>query len=185
MFKNYLFLKIGFWYGPFLKWGTGRPGVLQSIGCKESDTTGWLDNYKFFKSVWNLLHLTVVCFDFLSGGMWYLSSPDQGINRAPPPTAPALESGVLTTGPPRKSLIIQKFESTFQRSRVSQAGVVKQWEEQLWLKAARLSHGHWIFNAFQTSVSLLEFDSGGKNKSLNNGELNWSTVNWLVEASSF
>ena len=23
-------------------WGTGKPGVLRSMGCKESDTTGWL-----------------------------------------------------------------------------------------------------------------------------------------------
>ena len=25
-------------------WGTGRPGVLQSMGSQESDTTGWLNN---------------------------------------------------------------------------------------------------------------------------------------------
>ena len=64
MFKNYLFLNIcSFLYGPFLKGGTGRPGVLQSMGCKGSDMTGQLNNnYKFFKSLWILLHLS--CFMF-------------------------------------------------------------------------------------------------------------------------
>ena len=27
-------------------WRTGKPGVLQSRGCKESDTTEWLNNNK-------------------------------------------------------------------------------------------------------------------------------------------
>ena len=29
-------------------WWTGKPGVLQSMGCKELDTTEWLNNSKIF-----------------------------------------------------------------------------------------------------------------------------------------
>ena len=43
--KQWTWANFGKW------WGAGRPGMLQSMGCKESDTTGWLNNNKSGKTL--------------------------------------------------------------------------------------------------------------------------------------
>ena len=49
------------WVGSESWWWTGRPGVLQSMGCKESDTTEWLNwtEQTRFEHVWSCVDVRV------------------------------------------------------------------------------------------------------------------------------
>ena len=59
-------------------WGTERPGLLQSKGCKESNTTGWLSNSNNEEHVSKPSHLCLdVCLLSLFSG--HINSSLQGL----------------------------------------------------------------------------------------------------------
>ena len=78
-------------------WRTGKPGVLQSMGGKELDSTEWLNN----------MGLSCCMLDFSLQCLGLVALKNVGILVPLPetkPRCPALEGGFLTTRPAGKSL---------------------------------------------------------------------------------